>query len=210
MTDREIRILQEVVPTLFPNGIDRYLDFACGTGRITQVVSQMAHQCIGLDVSENMVEEARAKCPSADFIIGDITKDAIAIEPVDAVTAFRFFGNAQDELRASVLKGLRRIIKPGGVLIVNNHRNPGSLHARLMRLKGERPETDLSHDKLARLFVENDFQVERTIGIGLWVVMHRLRVDTMKRTLLQNLEPLSRLPLASTLCPDAVIIARAV
>ncbi|MEM7504679.1 MAG: class I SAM-dependent methyltransferase [Pseudomonadota bacterium] len=210
MTTCELRILKSVVPQLFPHKIPRYLDFACGTGRITEVVGAMAELSVGLDVSENMIGQARLKCPQTKFIIGDITQQDIDLEPVDAITAFRFFGNAQDELRIKVLAGLRRVVKPGGYLIVNNHRNPNSLHERLSRLKGETTQTDLSHTKLKELFGDQGFNVERTIGVGLWVMMHRLRVDTMQRVFLQKLEPLSRLPFVSTLCPDAVVIARAV
>ncbi|MEM7404719.1 MAG: methyltransferase domain-containing protein [Pseudomonadota bacterium] len=209
MTSCELQILKSLVPRLFPNKIPRYLDFACGTGRITQVVSAMADYSIGLDVSENMISQARGKCPKAEFVIGDITQDDIELEPVDAITAFRFFGNAQDELRTKVLAGLSRIIKPGGYLIVNNHRNPNSLHERLARLKGDTTDTDLSHTKLRELFADQGFEVERTIGIGLWVMMHRLRVDTMQRSFLRKLEPFSRLPFVATLCPDAIVIARA-
>ena len=54
----EAAFLQEIVPNLFAEK-PRYLDFACGTGRITSVVAPMTAECTGVDVSESMLAEAR-------------------------------------------------------------------------------------------------------------------------------------------------------
>src|SRR4051794_14793106 len=65
--------LQEIVRRLFPADIPRYLDFACGTGRITQLVAPMAREAIGVDVSPSMLEAARSKCSQAKFLLADLT-----------------------------------------------------------------------------------------------------------------------------------------
>jgi ubiquinone/menaquinone biosynthesis C-methylase UbiE len=210
MTVCEHAILKEELPKLFGGKASCYLDFACGTGRQTQVIEKFADSSWGVDVSESMMEQAKLKCESTIFLHADITKDSIDIPPLDLITAFRFFGNAQDELRHAVLAGLRKLIKPGGYLVINNHRNPCSLHGLMMRVKGDHPGTDLSYWKLKRLYAAYGFELRKVVGIGIWVAMHRLRFNTMERTVLMNLEPLSRLPYVGRFCPDSIVIAQAV
>lgn len=207
MAHREDELLRRFVPGLFPAKIPRYLDFACGTGRITSVMEQMAETSIGLDVSESMVAEARKRCQSTEFVLGDITSQSIDLEPVNCVTAFRFFGNAQDNLRTAVLEKLSPLVVKGGYLIINNHRNPKSLHEWLLRLKGDTPETDLDHKKLHQLLAEHQFKVVKTIGVGLWVCTHSLRAAPYQSGL-RHLEFLSTLPGLGSLCPDAIIVAK--
>ncbi|NKC10833.1 MAG: methyltransferase domain-containing protein [Gammaproteobacteria bacterium] len=74
MTHCENRLLRKLVPRLFPERVPRYLDFACGTGRVTQVTEPMAMQSLGVDVSPNMLEQARQRCPSTQFFQIDITQ----------------------------------------------------------------------------------------------------------------------------------------
>ncbi len=209
MAEREDEILKHILPQLYPNSIPRHLDFASGTGRIVSLVEKMSTTSIGLDVSESMMEQAKQKCKSTQFITGDITEDNLDIEPVDLVTAFRFFGNAQDELRHNVLSELRKLIVSGGYLIINNHRNPYSLHELLLRLKGDFPETDLSYWKLKSMLTEHGFKLVRTIGIGLWVYKYSLKqVDKVNVSKLRVLEPVSRFSLFGPFCPDAILIAK--
>ena len=42
----EEKILAKILPKLFPCGINRYLDFAGGTGRITQLIEPFAQESI--------------------------------------------------------------------------------------------------------------------------------------------------------------------
>ena len=173
MADRKRENLSRVIPQLFPDRIPRFLDFACGTGRITQLMEQMAEQSFGVDVSESMVEQARRKCTRTTFIIRDLTRDESPVESVDLVSAFRFFGNAQDELRASALLAINRILVGGGYLILNNHRNPLSIRNLMLRPSGRMPLVDLSYGKLKKLLKDAGFRIVRGYGIGFWVIAYR-------------------------------------
>jgi len=161
------------------------------------------------DVSETMVAEAKQKSANTEFFITDLTSSQTPVTDVDLITAFRFFGNAEQELRQSVLNALSGIVKPGGYLIINNHRNPGSLHHRLLRLKGETSTLDLSHANLENLLQSNGFEIEKKIGVGLWVYRHALRRNTATSgSPLRYLEPLSRINFLAPYCPDYVVIAK--
>src|SRR5215213_1976028 len=45
----------------------RYLDFACGTGRILAVFKDLIHSKVGVDTSSGQLELAREKVPDAEL-----------------------------------------------------------------------------------------------------------------------------------------------
>ena len=174
MAEVERRHLLEIVPRLFPGGVSRYLDFACGTARITQTVAPFAEEAIGVDISPSMLEEARRKCPKVTFVQADLTSETNDLGSFDLATAFRFFGNAQPTLREEALDVLNRLVRPGGYLITNNHRNPYSLAALLHRATGGgTKEKDLSHFLLVDLLAKHRFRTIETRPIA--VYMYRSR-----------------------------------
>jgi len=209
MTERENKILLSVVPKLFQGKVPRYLDFACGTGRITQLIETMAENSYGVDVSQRMVEQARRKCTCTNFILGDITREDLGIKPVDLVTAFRFFGNAQDELRCAALRAINRLLVENGYLIFNNHRNPWTLWNTLHRLMGDKVSVDLHYHKLKHLLIESGFKITRIYGVGFWVLRDKLaQPEVLGSQVAKFLEPISKVPVLAPFCPDMVIIAR--
>jgi SAM-dependent methyltransferase len=165
----EKRHLVRMVGALFPQGIPRYLDFACGTGRITRVLAPFARESCGVDVSASMLEVARTKCLSTRFIRADLTNEEPDWEPFDLVTSFRFFGNAEYELRTLALGAINSALREGGYLILNNHRNPHSVMEVIRRLSGGQPEMDLDHFKLRELLREHGFAIRRRCPIGFWI-----------------------------------------
>ena len=202
-------LLLRLVPRLFPTGVERYLDFACGTGRITAVVAQFARESIGVDVSASMVARAREKCPATKFVMRDITVDPIGLQAFDLVTAFRFFGNAEPELRYSALRAIGELLAPGGYLVLNNHRNAASTHNRLLRLRKRSDGADLTLPMLTELLRASGFEVVSVIAIGAWLLRYRwCRRSILESSWAHRLERLSRLPGVAGLSPDMIVVAR--
>lgn len=207
MTVREHEILGRVVARLFPRGVPAYLDFACGTGRITRHMEGMAAQAWGIDVSPNMLRTAGSKCSRAQFILADATQDALDLPPLDLVTAFRFFPNADDPLRHAALDAIHRLLKPGGYLILNNHRNSSSLH-RLLTDR-DRRSVGIGQWQLKKILRQHGFQTVRSYGIGVWFLRYRFdRPSVLESRTVRLLEPLSRIRMLDLICPDSVIVAR--
>lgn len=104
------------------------LDFACGTGRILKYLSSKSDKVTGVDISEVMLDVCRKRVPNVNLVHADLTRDNVLKEKqsYDIITSFRFFLNAQNELRVEVLNVLRDLLKDDGVFIFNNHGN--SLH----------------------------------------------------------------------------------
>ena len=212
---RERTLLLQAVARLFPRGVPRYLDFACGTGRITEVVAPLAVESYGVDISEKMLAQARFKCPATTFLLRDLTRDPAAIEPVQLVTAFRFFGNAQDRLREEAIGAIRDVLAEKGILILDNHRNPWTVRQGIRRLVGDHDSEagdgrlDLNHWRLRRLLISGGFEILSLRGIGFWVFRARLahrRVLGSRAAAL--LEHISRLPMLARFSPAYLVVAR--
>jgi 2-polyprenyl-3-methyl-5-hydroxy-6-metoxy-1,4-benzoquinol methylase len=108
----------------------RHLDFACGTGRITQFVMPFAEETVGVDISSPMIEIARAKCPKAKFVVTDVTSNSESLKQLghfDLITVFRFLAPAEEELRIKIIKILASCLSVKGIIIINNNANLTSL-----------------------------------------------------------------------------------
>ena len=108
----------------YPRG--RYLDFACGTGRILQLGASYFDDAVGVDVSDSMLVKARHKVPHANIVRADVLSTPVDLGRFNVVTLFRFLLRA-GRLREPVLRWLRGAIDDEGTLIVNNHRNAYSV-----------------------------------------------------------------------------------
>jgi len=207
----EAQHLAALLPRLYPARIPRYLDFACGTGRITQRVAPLAVESVGVDVSESMLEGARAKCPGTRFLCVDLTRRDTGLGLFDLVTSFRFFGNAQDELRTAALGAIARHVRPGGHLVINNHRNPGALMDVARRMSGGAPELDLSHAKLRTLLRKHGFDIVEAKAIGFWLFRARLLTAQMLESpRAARFERLFGGAAFVPRAPDALLVARKV
>lgn len=211
MASQEQKILGAVVPRLFPRGIPRYLDFACGTGRITHFLESHAEESYAVDISEKMQEQARRKCSRTTFFLGDVTRENLGVPPANLVTAFRFFANAQDDLRRAVLAAMSKLMLPHGYLIINHHRNRWTLGNLLQTVRFRKVNEDLSYFHLAQLLRDTGFQIRRTYGVAWWFISHHLNRPWVMNSRVVNLvEPPSRVRPLALICPDIVIVAQRV
>jgi SAM-dependent methyltransferase len=151
-----------------------YLDFACGTGRVTSLLEDICGSSTGIDVSRYMIERARTRCHHTQFICQDITDPNTEIEiQYDLITSFRFLTNAEPDLRRQALAALHRRLKDDGVLIINTHSNPWSYRALLLpyhwlkdRLRSRPLYGYLSNREARRLLEASGFRVKKVLGMG--------------------------------------------
>lgn len=130
----EQRVLDRVLRARLADRPVRFLDFACGTGRIVSFLEDRVQEAVGVDISGNMLDIARRRVRKARLIQADLTRDdVLRDERFDLITAFRFFPNAQPPLRREVIEVLSRHLKEDGFLVFNNHLNLGSLFSRMAR-----------------------------------------------------------------------------
>ena len=62
---------EELIQLLNPQPEERVLDLGCGSGQLTQTISQSGAQVIGIDRSPEMIKEAKQNYPQLDFRLAE-------------------------------------------------------------------------------------------------------------------------------------------
>jgi exosortase A-associated hydrolase 1 len=204
--------LKEILARLLDGRkIGRYMDFACGTGRITKVMEAYATESIGVDISESMIARARENTASTSFVHADLTREDPELGIFDVVSSFRFFGNAQDDLRHDALKAITRYLDVGGLLIINNHRNPNALKTLLFSLGGGSHDLDLTHAKLKEILASHGFQIVMCRTIGFWLFRDALASTVALDSWYSRVfESIFKFGLFSRFSQDTIVVARKV
>ena len=136
---REQEILLEILAKYFAGNDVHLLDFACGTGRITSLLEDRVTTSTGVDVSGSMLAVARPKLKRTQIIEADITaENMLKPRQFNLITAFRFFLNAEPELRSMAIRKLAELLTEEGCLVFNNHHNLGSPWIKLLYARHER------------------------------------------------------------------------
>lgn len=154
----------------------RYLDFACGSGRILSYLEGRCGEATGIDVSEEMLDRARSRVKKARLIRRDITVEGAEVEArYDLITAFRFLLNAEPDLRRAALRALTaRLRDEDSRLIVSAHGNPASYKGLLWPIRkltglpgGRKRENLISSGSVRRLLSDAGLEVLSVHGMGI-------------------------------------------
>lgn len=98
---------------------DQALDFGCGAGRSTRFLKTLGYEAIGVDISGEMLANARQIDASGDYRqIHDNGRLPFADAAFDLIfSAFTFDNIPGEEKKSSLFTEMGRILKPGGRLI---------------------------------------------------------------------------------------------
>jgi cyclopropane fatty-acyl-phospholipid synthase-like methyltransferase len=118
---RLIQLLEETLPL---DEKSKVLDLGCGRGRHSINLYEKGYKVTGIDLSEQAIETAREKAANQgldglSFKVCDMrnplpeTFDAI----VNLFTTFGYF--LSDEENASVFDSVRKMLKPGGIFVLD-------------------------------------------------------------------------------------------
>ena len=102
---------RSLVDLLAPKSGERILDLGCGTGTLTQQISESGATVTGVDSSTEMIGQARQNYPKLDFRLGDI-RSFHDSEPFDAVFSNAVLHWVQPPLDAILT--VRAALRPGG------------------------------------------------------------------------------------------------
>lgn len=92
------------------------LDFGCGTGQSTELISCEGYHATGVDGSEKYITRAKIKFPDKNFIVANANNLPFPDSSFDAVASLNTLEHL-DNLEAG-LKELARITKPKGLIII--------------------------------------------------------------------------------------------
>jgi len=192
-----------------------YLDFAAGTGRIAGFMEGLVETATAIEVSEAMAARARARLRATQVLCRDITASGCELEgKYDLITSFRFFLNAEPELRLAATKALAaRLQDDQSWLVFNNHGNLWSLkiigwpyHRLRSFRRGRKPYGNyLRHSEVKQLLAQAGLRIARVIGLGVLggKLFNRLRFDTGSRLE----ERLAASPFLSRFGQDQIYVA---
>jgi SAM-dependent methyltransferase len=94
------------------------LDAACGTGRHAGYLVGRGHRTIGVDSSPEMLAQARARVPGADFRHGDLDRLPVPDHHVDVVVCALALVHLSE--LGPAFREFARVLRPGGRLIVTD------------------------------------------------------------------------------------------
>jgi ubiquinone/menaquinone biosynthesis C-methylase UbiE len=94
------------------------LDFGCGIGRLTRAMSAHVANCIGLDISEEMIARARDVNPGCEFVVNGDTTLPFASDHFDLIyTKYVLQHLPEKEHVRAYITEFVRTLKPGGLLV---------------------------------------------------------------------------------------------
>lgn len=97
---------------------DRVLDFACGTGIVTQLLAPHVGSVVGVDTSDCMLARARERLSgmqNVELLCTTLYDDALAPASFDAVLAFNVLCYLPEGAQA--LRRIAALLRPGGVFL---------------------------------------------------------------------------------------------
>jgi demethylmenaquinone methyltransferase/2-methoxy-6-polyprenyl-1,4-benzoquinol methylase len=131
------RVHRDIAARLEPG--DQVLDVGCGTGALATMLARKGVQVTGLDVSPAMLSQARERIRAEGLAsrvtlleLGAVDLDReYPTSSFDAVTSTLVFSELSDDEIDYVLAECRRILRPGGRLLLADEVMPGSAPGRL-------------------------------------------------------------------------------
>lgn len=162
----EYRVIAPYMAKL-PKGA-RVLDGGCGLGDWTLFFARQGFSVVGLDLSQQTVEQLNVRFPEAEFADGDIRYTNFPDNSFDAYFSWGVFEHFESGLQDCVQEAFR-ILKPGGWLFVSvpldnlRHALLGSFaHSRIPSGNLRFYQWRLSRAELANELVMGGFEVLET------------------------------------------------
>ncbi|MGW6355103.1 class I SAM-dependent DNA methyltransferase [Streptomyces sp. NPDC055092] len=97
------------------------VDVGCGTGRITGHLRMLGLDAFGIDLSPGMIDVARRDHPGVRFDLGSMTDLTLADASATGLVAWYSLIHIPDDDISSVLTHFRRVLRPGGPLLLGFH-----------------------------------------------------------------------------------------
>jgi len=135
-TAAEVSYLAQVLDQHAPGR--RVLDLACGVGRHTVGLARLGFELTGIDVSQYALDRAAGAADAAgvkvawhradvlvdarwtDLVVPEAGHPRAGLAAVDAVICVQAFGWGSDTDQLRLLRSIRRLLAPGGLLVLDH------------------------------------------------------------------------------------------
>jgi SAM-dependent methyltransferase len=106
----------------------RLVDLGCGTGRLATHFAARGFDCVGVDLSPEMLTQAKANAAAAGVRVDWVTANLVGLDGLPdagfdyAACLFSTLGMVRGEAeRRQAVASVRRVLKPGGGLVLHAH-----------------------------------------------------------------------------------------
>jgi SAM-dependent methyltransferase len=110
-------------------GAGLVVDVGCGPGQIAAYLTERGAEVQGVDLSPKMIEVARQLHPGIEFWPADMRALPIADESLAGISAMYCIIHIPRDGVTAVLGELRRVLRPGGLLLMSFHVGSRVVHA---------------------------------------------------------------------------------
>jgi len=160
MVDKiEQDVICDLLKGVSKNG--RVLDLGCGTGRITSELVRLGYKkIVGVDISEEMLAEAKGKMPRVSFMHSSMFS-LPKMESFDACVSVRVIHHLRYAQMGSVFSQVHKALNAGGTFIFDTNRvvSPNAV-TKLANLFGRFSYNQFSDDEAVRdLLEQHGFEV---------------------------------------------------
>lgn len=97
------------------------LDYGCGGGRSTRFLKSLGFNAVGVDISADMIKEARQRDPTGEYTqiqSGAIPYDANSFDFIFSSIVFLEIPSLEEMV--NVLKDMKRVLQAGGIATIIN------------------------------------------------------------------------------------------
>lgn len=96
------------------------LDLGCGAGEpVDNIILNRGHRVLGIDLSNQLIEQARKLCPGGEYQVGDITKLYAHAYKVDAVVCLYTFFHLPRQSYGQILQTINSFLPLKGLLLIS-------------------------------------------------------------------------------------------
>src|SRR5438045_399377 len=139
---------EDVMGWLAPQKDEHILDVGCGTGTLTQKISESGAMVTGMDASPEMIAKAKQAYPNIKFFVKDAT-DFFFEKNFDAAFSNATFHWIKEQQKA--LQCIYNSLKPGG---------------RLVYEMGAKHNVESIHDAVKKVLSEEGFYANANISVN--------------------------------------------
>ncbi len=108
--------------------VGRIADLGCGPGHVAHYLHAHGADVVGIDLSVGMLAQARLLAPVIPFIQADMRALPLADASLAGIVALYSLIHIPHAEIPAVLRELRRVLRPGGRLLISFHRGATTLH----------------------------------------------------------------------------------
>jgi SAM-dependent methyltransferase len=125
-TEDSLRDRQRQYVELFTSVVGKVLDFGCGRGEFLELLGDAGIPAHGVDLDRRMVEHCQSKGLSAELREGLAYLEGLPPSSLGGIFASQVVEHFDLSSLLSLLRLARRVLTPGGVLVLETH-NPQTL-----------------------------------------------------------------------------------